>query len=357
MKDRRLLAFIALFFAGVLGFAVFSYASSDLTRNVAGKILLDVENNGEAWYIHPVTLERYYLGRPENAFQIMRQMGLGISNFNLSKIPEEGSSLVGDTDLRKNLAGKILLQVEDAGQAWYVNPATLRRHYLGRPFNAMQIMSDLGLGITHNQLLKIRDGDEVYPSIKNKVPFTAQAPFAEWNDLRQQEGCEEASVLMAMHWVRGTSLSKELAKQEIVLMSDWQKEVYGVYIDTSAKDTATRLLQNYFRYTNFEVIFHIGAREIRDELAKGNLVIVPVNGRSIQNPFFRNGGPKRHMIVITGFDWSTGEFIVNDPGTKRGENYRYSYQTIEESLRDYPSGTYLPIPSDSPSAMIVVSKS
>ena len=34
------------------------------------------------------------------------------------------------------------------------------------------------------------------------VPFTSQAPFADWKDPRQQEGCEEASILMVSRFLK-----------------------------------------------------------------------------------------------------------------------------------------------------------
>ena len=52
----------------------------------AGRILIQVERNGEAWYIFPVNLKRYYLGRPADAFNIMRELGLGITNKDLANI-------------------------------------------------------------------------------------------------------------------------------------------------------------------------------------------------------------------------------------------------------------------------------
>ena len=36
---------------------------------------------------NPVDNKRYFLGRPNDAFAIMRAFGLGITNANLSKIP------------------------------------------------------------------------------------------------------------------------------------------------------------------------------------------------------------------------------------------------------------------------------
>jgi len=50
-----------------------------------------VESHGEAWYVYPIDGLRYYLGRPDDAFSIMRQLGLGITNKDLATI-SSGSS-------------------------------------------------------------------------------------------------------------------------------------------------------------------------------------------------------------------------------------------------------------------------
>ncbi len=51
-----------------------------------GYIFLQVEENGEAWYIHPEDGKRYFLGTPENAFEIMKSKGMGINNDNFNKL-------------------------------------------------------------------------------------------------------------------------------------------------------------------------------------------------------------------------------------------------------------------------------
>ncbi|MFH1661639.1 MAG: hypothetical protein ABIA02_00875 [Candidatus Falkowbacteria bacterium] len=61
---------------------------TELANSLKGKILLQVESNGEAYYIYPDDNKKYYLGRPADAFRIMRELGLGITNSDLSKIPE-----------------------------------------------------------------------------------------------------------------------------------------------------------------------------------------------------------------------------------------------------------------------------
>jgi len=59
-------------------------ATLTLLAHVSGLILLDVENHGEAWYVYPVTNRRVFLGRPQDAFDIMRYLGLGITDANLA---------------------------------------------------------------------------------------------------------------------------------------------------------------------------------------------------------------------------------------------------------------------------------
>ena len=125
-----------------------------LAKRLAGRILLQVQSKGEAWYVHPITLKRYYLGRPADAFRIMREHGLGITNVNLSRVPEASRSGALPRSLT-HVSGRILLQVESHGEAWYVNPQILKRYYLGRPADAFRIMREQGLGITDKDLEKI----------------------------------------------------------------------------------------------------------------------------------------------------------------------------------------------------------
>ncbi len=177
-----------------------------LYQRLAGRIVLRVQAAGEAYYLSPQDSKYYYLGRPADAFQIMRQVGLGITNADLAKIPVGLSALTGqDTDsdglpdlfeqaigtnpnladsdqdgyndkdeltrgyspeqagtklaldpgFAQRQAGKIFLQVEAHGEAWYVNPADGKRYFLGRPADAFQIMRQLGLGISEADFARL----------------------------------------------------------------------------------------------------------------------------------------------------------------------------------------------------------
>jgi len=59
---------ITAFIAGSI-FTVSAQGASSL----AGRILLQVEQRGEAWYVDPVDLQRYFLGSPDDAFNLMQK--------------------------------------------------------------------------------------------------------------------------------------------------------------------------------------------------------------------------------------------------------------------------------------------
>ena len=63
-----------------------AYLNSKFPNRLLGKIVLDVEQNGEAYYVNLNDSKGYYLNRPTDAFKIMRELGLGITNTDIRKI-------------------------------------------------------------------------------------------------------------------------------------------------------------------------------------------------------------------------------------------------------------------------------
>src|SRR4030042_674403 len=175
------------------------------------------------------------------------------------------------------------------------------------------------------------------------IPFASQAPTGNWKDPRQQDSCEEASVLMVIKWIKGERLSKEEAEIKLIAISEWEKREYGNFHDTSAKDTLERIIIGYFKYENAHLKNNASLENIKEELAAGNAVIAPMDGQKLNNPYYTAPGPERHMLVIRGYDADKKEFITNDPGTRRGEGYRYNEDHFFSSIRDYPTGYHEPI--------------
>ncbi|MDD4412511.1 MAG: Ig-like domain-containing protein [Patescibacteria group bacterium] len=119
-----------------------------LMNKLKGRILLRVEKGGEAYYVYPVNGQKYYLGSPQNALATMKSLGLGATHKFIT------SYRVYPT----RVSGRILIDVDDAGKAYYIYPKDRKAYYLGRPAQTLQVMSKLGLGITDNDLNKIIEG-------------------------------------------------------------------------------------------------------------------------------------------------------------------------------------------------------
>jgi hypothetical protein len=334
-KGILLSALIAIILLWPVGAGKIAGAAT-FTEGVKGYILLQVEANGEAWYVYPRTQERYFLGRPAQAFEIMQKLSLGAKH----------DFITTTETFPESLAGMILLDVELNGEAYYIYPKDLKKYYLGRPTDAFLIMQRLGLGITTQDLTNIPVGnlDEKVGTVTTgeiliaNVPFTSQAPFGDWTDQRQQDGCEEASALMAIKWARGESLSKESALSNILGSSEYTQKTYGEYRDISAQDTVDWIIKDYFNYDKVELKKDITIQAIIDELNQDHLVLTPMNGQLLGNPNFTSPGPSRHMVLIRGYNSDQRIFITNDPGTRNGELYKYDYDIFFEAIRAYPTG-------------------
>jgi len=210
------------------------------------------------------------------------------------------------------------------------------------------------LQIQQDVVAVLEKGEEISEqSILLDVPFTPQAPFGRWSDPRQQDGCEEATVLMVLRFLEKKELDYFQSEREIIAASEFQRSRYGEFRDSSAFDTVERIVKEYYEYDDVVLRYDIGADEIKEMLRMGNPVIVPVNGQLLGNPHFTLPGPIQHMLVIRGYDLEKNEFITNDPGTLFGEGFRYSEAVLMNALQDYVTGYLEPIPIKR-SAMIVI---
>jgi len=161
------------------------------------------------------------------------------------------------------------------------------------------------------------------------VPFTVQAPDANWNN-PYQEACEEASVIMVDYFLRGADLTPAQANREILQLTTWE-ESNGYKYDVSLEQLA-EIVEEYYGYQT-RISDDVTKESIMHELSKGNPVIVPAAGRDLGNPNFSGQGPWYHMLVITGYNWR--HFLTNDPGTKRGFDYKYKHRVLIDAIHDW----------------------
>lgn len=179
------------------------------------------------------------------------------------------------------------------------------------------------------------DSIQQTPTLPSKfnldVPFFPQAPDADWS-MPWQEACEEAASILAYYYVTDTPLDKELFKQKIQDLVSWQNTNYGDFKHTTIDQTA-RMIKEVLNYSDFQILENPTIKQLKEELAKGNVIVAPFAGRELKNPFYSGIGPVYHMMVIKGYDEKN--FITNDVGTKRGKDFIYPYNTIMSAMHDY----------------------
>lgn len=167
--------------------------------------------------------------------------------------------------------------------------------------------------------------------INLNATFFPQAPDADWSE-PWQETCEEASTVLAYYYAINKKISKEIFKQEILNLVAWQNDNFGDYKHSNVEQTSM-FLSKYFKFNNFKILENPSIEDLKKELSKTNIIIAPFAGKELKNPFYSNGGPIYHMMLIKGYDKEN--FITNDVGSKRGENFIYKQSSLYSALHDW----------------------
>lgn len=163
------------------------------------------------------------------------------------------------------------------------------------------------------------------------VPFVSQAPEGDWG-LPYQEACEEAALIQASHYFKRAPLSKGIMKQELLATTEWEKQTFGLYTDTTLAEVK-KMAEDYFGL-KVAISDQVTGDNFKKQLAAGNLILLPAAGRLLKNPYYSGAGPLYHFLVLRGYN--ENKFITNDVGTKRGEDYQYSLATLLSAIHDLP---------------------
>jgi len=206
-----------------------SLAEDSMASRLKGRLLLQVEQHGEIWYVNPIDLKKYQVTF-DNALSLFQRFALGIKDADLIKIPANLASIKPELDsdgdgykdrlelqynyspyipgsgkgkfaidkkLAARMKGRLLLQVEQKGAIWYVDHIGVR--YSVRWDNLMDLFRGLALGIKDSDLAMI-GGEQSYKSgeeISYKPSCTANWQCGEWSYCdyfgKQKRTCSDAS--------------------------------------------------------------------------------------------------------------------------------------------------------------------
>lgn len=177
----------------------FNIKNQGLYQRLKGQIILKVQGNGEAYYVSPFSQKIIYLGHGQKALDVLLSQSSGITDAALrGLIPGTARSFGPDSDMdgltdnyeqaigtkpynfnsdndrysdflevksgfnplgygawpinsaaTEKLKGRVLLQVEDLGQSWYVNPKDGKRYLFTSQYDTDEMIRTIGTGISN----------------------------------------------------------------------------------------------------------------------------------------------------------------------------------------------------------------
>ena len=162
-----------------------------LTKRMYGKMLLDVEGNGEVYYVDPVTGGKEYLADGASAHRLLERRALGINEENFAKLvmgeTRDDESVCETAELGERLKGRIVIRTEESGEAYWIYPENCRAYYVGTFDAAYKLMKKMSLGIIKANLAKVRNNKR--QRIKSNFRVILYA-YAEDNDVNLVEARE-----------------------------------------------------------------------------------------------------------------------------------------------------------------------
>src|SRR3989344_7053815 len=108
---RNKILFTFFFFIVFFAATGIAYAkTATTTEDFRGKIVMQTAHYNDVWYVHPKTLNRYYIPHQWELDSLMRTKGVGIFTKDLEKIAKYGSGDLSDPQALKRFSGYIVLQ-------------------------------------------------------------------------------------------------------------------------------------------------------------------------------------------------------------------------------------------------------
>ncbi len=147
--------------AVLIVFLIPAITQARLLKRVEGRIVVSIENGGEAWYVRPETRTRQYLGDADHAFEVMREQALGMTDADFVRLfgvipgTQKEPYFTKDTPLAGRLSGRFLLRVDHDGEAYYLFPEDGRGYYIGNPVDMRRIIERLGQRMADRDVKKI----------------------------------------------------------------------------------------------------------------------------------------------------------------------------------------------------------
>ena len=128
-------------------------------------------------------------------------------------------------------------------------------------------------------------------------------------------------------------IPKDKASGLLLYIMSQEEKLLGYHENTGAEDIA-KTLKNVFDL-EAKVVNGATIEKIKEEILRYRPVLIPAAGKRLGNPYFQKGGPFYHTVLVIGYDDSDNTFIVHEPGTRFGQEYKYNQQKLFNAMADW----------------------
>ena len=151
-----LIAFVAIFLYAENSKALIIIEGKSTAQTYAGSVITSADDlDQNYWYVDPDTNKRFLLKDGKAVSYLLKNFGQGIDNKNLASILSEDNINNIDYKLTFEMRGKFLLQVEENGEAWYINPLDNNRYFIANGKAGLKTLKKLALEIRADKLSTI----------------------------------------------------------------------------------------------------------------------------------------------------------------------------------------------------------
>ena len=125
----------------------------EIKNRYSGSIVVYDEGFDKSyWYIVPIKAEKFPLEDTNDLNSVLNLFAQGIHNKDLQKIALKEAEANTDYWLTHKLRGRFLLQTEEKGEAWYVNPLDNQRYYIANNTQGLETLKNLAIDISRDKL-------------------------------------------------------------------------------------------------------------------------------------------------------------------------------------------------------------
>lgn len=177
------------------------------------------------------------------------------------------------------------------------------------------------------------------------VKFYSQFPLdiSTWKKYEEpyQNFCEEASLLNWYYYLTWKDVSLKEYDRDLLRLKDLEDSLFEWwYKHTSLKETLKVL--SLFQWNNqivfWKIIENPTVDDIKENIAKWNLIITPLYWKWLSNDLFSNWWPVYHNLLIKGY--KSEIFITNEVWVSKWDWFKYKINNIMENIHDYDKSLY-----------------